>query len=301
MGGGSGSSKFVRSLDKNLSTAVEPIFVPNIGDNFWHYGLYICPDVDITLYALSSMLDKTKGWGIAGDTMNFVQSYAVLCPEESWFNLGDRDLSFSVRRTELLKQGYTLSEITNDLRKRLKIRRLVMIPSNDSVETFITTPEGTIHLQEFWVKNRGVQKVLRVSHKGAATAKTNPELAKMKIDSFLLLPANPISSIVPTISLKDLKSKLRHSRVVAISPFVGRKAFSGPAAKFMRACDLEPSSFGVAKLYSSFLKTLFVDLKEERQVIRKVSELGIECVETNIMMRSAEDEKRIVNEIESVL
>ena len=116
MGGGSGSSKFVRALDRNLNRSIDPIFVPNIGDNFWHYGLYICPDVDITLYALSSMLDKTKGWGIAGDTMNCVQSYSVLCPEEAWFNLGDRDLSFSLRRTELLKQGHTLSEITNDLR-----------------------------------------------------------------------------------------------------------------------------------------------------------------------------------------
>src|SRR5579875_752930 len=67
--GGSGSSKFALAITRGLaqsSRVVDARFFSNVGDNFWHYGLYICPDVDILLYALAGMLDESKGWGITG-------------------------------------------------------------------------------------------------------------------------------------------------------------------------------------------------------------------------------------------
>lgn len=118
----------------------------------------------------------------------------------------------------------------------------------------------------------------------------------------LILPANPISSVLPTINLRGVKDKLHKARIViAISPFIGTKPFSGPAAKFMQALGLEQSSFGVSKLYSNFLKILLIDSTEEMDIARKVRDLGIECVKTNIRIRTLKDKKRIVNEIAHLL
>ena len=72
----------------------------NVGDNVWKYGLYICPDIDTILYGLSGLLDTDRGWGIKGDTFNFMNQIGKL-GQEDWFRIGDRDLATHVFRTEL--------------------------------------------------------------------------------------------------------------------------------------------------------------------------------------------------------
>ena len=41
--------------------------------------------------------------------------------------------------------------------------------------------------------------------------------------------------------------------MVAVSPIVGDKVFSGPAGKYMEAAGLEVSAYGIAKLYADIL------------------------------------------------
>lgn len=301
--GGSGSSKFVTALKLYLPFhSLEPSFIANVADNFWHYGLYICPDVDITTYALSGRLDDRIGWGIKGDTKNFVRAYALFYPDEAWFNLGDSDLALCLRRTELIRQGWKLSRITEHLRERLQIKEEIIPASDEDVQTFILTPSGRMHLQEFWVKNKGEPDVLNVEYSGLSKSKPNPKLFDAITNKVLILPANPISSILPTVNLHRVRERLRNiPSVTAISPFLGTKAFSGPAAKFMRAMKIECSSFGVAKLYSDFLKIFFVHSTEDSLIVKRIKELGIECLKTNILMKALKDRERIVNEIANVV
>lgn len=175
--GGSGSSKFVTALKLYLdSSSFKPLFVANVADNFWHYGLYICPDVDILMYSLAGLLDEEKGWGIKNDTSNFLRAYASFHPEQAWFHLGDGDMALSLRRTELLSLGWKLTRITEYFRRCLQINECIIPATDDDVKTFIRTPNGKMHLQEFWVKNKGLPHVLGVEQKGSSNAKAGTRL-----------------------------------------------------------------------------------------------------------------------------
>ena len=49
----------------------EVTVISNVGDNYWLYGMYVCPDIDTIVYGLSGILDEEKGWGVKKDTNNF--------------------------------------------------------------------------------------------------------------------------------------------------------------------------------------------------------------------------------------
>jgi len=302
--GGSGSSKFALAITRGLaqsSRVVDARFFSNVGDNFWHYGLYICPDVDILLYALAGMLDESKGWGITGDTFVVRDTLRTYDKESAWFNLGDRDFALSVRRTELLTMGRKrLSEITEELRGALKIKYPVIPSSDDPVETHVKTANGWMHLQEFWVKNKAALEPLEVRYDGIESAKPNPNLAILP-GSTVLCPANPITSILPIVNLKGVRESLRRSKTIAISPFVGDKPYSGPAGVLMKALGLEASSYGVAKLYSDFLRIMLVDKNEECGIIRRIRDLGVECVSRNTRLANEQDKLSFWNDLSELL
>ena len=68
--GGTGSIKLLRGLDSIVKEEIN--IIVNVGDNINLFGYYICPDIDTTLYGLSNRLDIKRGWGIKGDTFNFL-------------------------------------------------------------------------------------------------------------------------------------------------------------------------------------------------------------------------------------
>src|SRR5579862_9362649 len=104
LAGGTGSAKLLRGLKSELG---EFTVVSNVGDNFWSHGLYVCPDVDIAVYTLAGVSDAVRGWGLRDDTFNVLAQLGNL-GEETWFQLGDRDLATHVFRTEQLSRGRRL-------------------------------------------------------------------------------------------------------------------------------------------------------------------------------------------------
>ena len=298
--GGSGSSKFVRAISKTWNHS-DLGFIANVGDNFWYHGLYVCPDVDILTYALNDELDTERGWGIRSDTLVVKEALARLDPDQSWFSLGDKDLALTIRRTELMKQGKRLSEITKQFCKIFKIEHEVIPATDDSVRTYMNTSSGKLHLQEYWVKLRGEPKVSRVMYVGLKIAKPNKRLSDYLSSKVIICPANPITSISPTIGLKGVQSTLVKAKVVAVSPFIGNKAISGPAGRLMQSMGMEASSFGVAKLYSKFLKVLLVDDKEEPSIVTKIRDLGVECVKTDTMITDDFTGREIAKELQNLL
>jgi LPPG:FO 2-phospho-L-lactate transferase len=299
--GGTGSFKFARAIAANYEKSDGLTFVANVGDNFWYHGLYVCPDVDILTYALSDQLDLCKGWGLSSDTFAVRDRLAALESPTSWFSLGDRDLALSLRRTELIAKGWTLTSVTKRFCDLFKIKIDIIPATDDSVQTFVRTSMGTMHLQEFWVKYRASHAPAGVEYVGIGRAKPSERLLDCLKSRVVICPANPVTSVGPTISLKGVKRAMKKSRVVAVSPFVGSKPVSGPAASLMRSVGLEPNSFGTAKMYSSFLKTLLVDTKEDPSVVTKVKDLGVECVKTNTIISDEESGKRIAKELFDLL
>ncbi len=304
--GGSGSSKFASAIATHFShftnsSEMKLGFVTNVADNFWRRGIYVCPDIDIITYALSGRLDTSRGWGVFSDTHNLQTLYGKLASGEDWFNLGDLDLALCLRRTKLLKDGWRLSRVTEFFQKLFGITYPVIPSTDDSVQTFVKTASGLMHLQEFWVKNKGELDVLNVGYLGIEKARANIIALKQCEQKVVICPANPVTSISPIVKLKGFARILKRSRVIAISPFLRGEAFSGPAPKFLRAVGCEASSYGVARMYSSFLKVFLVDSKEDLRIIGKIKDLGIECVKTKISVRTSKDQELIAKEIADVL
>ncbi|HEX2472974.1 MAG TPA: 2-phospho-L-lactate transferase CofD family protein, partial [Nitrososphaera sp.] len=118
LAGGTGSIKLVRGLaaiEKDIDV------ISNVGDNIWIHGLYVCPDIDTIIYGLANLLDQKRGWGIKGDSFQcLAQLKRIGVP--TWFGLGDRDLAIHLLRTSMMKNGKSLSEITNFFRNCYSVR-----------------------------------------------------------------------------------------------------------------------------------------------------------------------------------
>jgi LPPG:FO 2-phospho-L-lactate transferase len=288
--GGSGSSQFARLFGRYSATSgsFEPIFIANVSDNYWYHGLYVCPDVDITTHALSGLLDTSKGWGIASDNYTGKELLSKL-GEAEWFGLGDKELSYCVRRTELLKLGWKLSSATEHIAKLLGITFHIYPATDDTLATFVRTNLGSMHLQEFWVKRKAKPILSGVFYEGISEARPHAALSKSAPDFAIVCPANPVTSILPIVGLRGVSKRLAGKRTVAISPFVGNRPFSGPAGKLMLALSIEPSSYGVASLYSQFVKLFIIDKMDDSSVKDRIKDLGMECIAMNT--RVGEDSK----------
>ena len=294
MAGGTGSIKIIRGLasqTKNLTV------ISNVGDNIWLHNLYICPDIDTVVYGLADLLDKGQGWGLKNDSLGFLRQMEIL-GQRMWFKIGDRDLATHLLRTNMLKNGKNLTEVTDWISSRYGIEEKVVPATDNPMETKIVTDKGEMHIQEFWVKYSAQPDVLNIVYSGAEESSVNPKaIDALRIsDIIVVAPGNPITSIGPILSIKGIRKELidQKKKIIAISPMVGNEAISGPAAKYMRAMDLENSPIGVARYYSDFLDK-FVISKSDHHLSMEIKRLGIKPYETDIIMRNDDDEARLAS------
>lgn len=300
LSGGTGSVKLVRGLSKEFKENLTVI--SNVADNFWHYGLYICPDIDTIIYGLSNVLDRKKGWGIKRDTFNFLK-YMKKVGEESWFGLGDKDLTTHVLRTKMLKEGKTLSQITDFFAKKYNVTVRVIPASDDHYETHIITENNKeIHLQEYWIKYKGQVPVLDIIYDKIEDAKINESTKKILVDSELIIfaPGNPITSIGSIINIHSINKLLQtmKNKVIVISPFISDKAVSGPSEIYMRAKKIKPSINGLINFYSVYSNNMiFAD--EDKKNIMKISENfpDINFYYTNIILNTLKQERDLAKYI----
>ena len=290
LAGGSGSVKLVRGLASHRS---DINVITNVGDNYWLYGMYICPDIDTITYGLSDLLDQDKGWGIKKDTFGFLRQMEIF-GEETWFRIGDRDTATHLTRTNMLKNGKSLSEITKWLSEKFSIEIKIIPITDNTVETRIITDKGDLHLQEFWVKHRGMDEVKGIEYQGADKARPNPDAVSAIHDSNLVViaPGNPLTSIGPMLAIKGIRKELakKKDKVVAVSPIIGNAAISGPTGKYMEAAGIEVSAVGIAKMYADVCSNLIIDTKDRKQ-IKQIESLNINVHDTKIKMtnKQAED------------
>ncbi|HZW85273.1 MAG TPA: 2-phospho-L-lactate transferase [Nitrososphaerales archaeon] len=296
LSGGTGSAKLLRGL---ASEKVDLTVVGNVGDNFWFHGIYVCPDIDIALYTLAGTADYKRGWGIEGDSFNAMAGVSSLGGED-WFRMGDRDLALSILRTELMAAGESLTTVTERFRGSLGVGPRVLPATDKHIETRVKTPSGDLHLQEFWVRERGEPEVLEVSTKGIRGAQATEKVVEaiMAADRVVFCPANPITSIRPILAITGIRRALTQTkaRIVGVSPMVGDSPFSGPAGKFLRASGIDPTSLGVASEYSGLLDAFLIQRSDSSQS-RRINDLGIKCVPTDISLATQRDRARVAGEV----
>jgi LPPG:FO 2-phospho-L-lactate transferase len=294
LAGGTGSVKIVRGL---VSQEPKVNVISNVGDNYWLYGLYICPDIDTIVYGLADLLDQERGWGIKKDTFNFLRQMEVF-GEETWFRIGDRDAATNLIRTNMLKNGKNLSDITKWMCEKFAVTANIIPVTDNSIETRITTNKGELHLQEYWVKHRGKDTIEGIQYIGAEKARPNPEAVNAihDADMVILAPGNPLTSIGPMLQIKGIRKELSKikKKVVAISPLIGDNAISGPAAKYMQAAGIESNAYGLAKMYSDVCSNVIVDTKD-KMLVKKIQSLDMKVYETKITMKNKLAEDALAN------
>ncbi|MGZ5547174.1 MAG: 2-phospho-L-lactate transferase [Nitrososphaeraceae archaeon] len=301
LAGGTGSIKIIRGLascTSNLS------IISNIGDDFWFNGLYVCPDIDTFIYGLAGILDKERGWGIRNDTFSYLNSMKLL-GEETWFQIGDKDLITHFIRTKMLSKGYSLSTVVKWIAlNHYNIIKKIIPVSDTHVETRIVTNKGDMNIQEFWVKNKAKPRVLDVYYKNSEKAKCNKDALRIirSSDIIIIAPANPISSIAPILSLNQIKEELieQRDKIIAISPVIGNKAISGPARKYLSAKGIESSVLGIAKFYSQLISKIVID-NSDSDFSKEINKIGVSSFETNILMNNSKEEKRLARFILKVM
>src|SRR5437764_13916537 len=210
LAGGVGAARFLQGLVQVVPQNQITV-IGNTGDDRDFYGLHVSPDLDIVTYTLAGVVDGTHGWGIRNDTYN-TMSQLTRYGNEDWFMLGDRDLATHMRRTNLLRQGKTLSEVTGDLCKQfgLDIRLLPM--SDQPVATHIRTPAGLLHFEEYMVQRHCADEVQEVILVGCDQARPAPGMLHALSDAgaILLAATNAIVSIGSVVAFPGIDAVLLH-------------------------------------------------------------------------------------------
>lgn len=280
--GGVGGAKLALGLSKILPPE-ELLFAVNTGDDFTHYDLHIAPDIDSLTYALAEQNNAELGWGRAGETWQFIETMASL-GGESWFRLGDKDLALHMRRTQLLKNGATLTEATATITRAMGITHPIAPMSDDPVRTIVHSDQGKLAFQHYFVRERCQPKVSGFAFEGIEHARLNPMLEQYLPDctGIIICPSNPYVSVDPILALPGVRQALQTTPVIAVSPIVGGIAIKGPAAKMMAELNVPASASAVAAHYGDLLDGFVIDTTDASEA----HQLQVPTHVTNTIMDS---------------
>ena len=278
LAGGTGTPKLLAGADAVFSPA-ETTAIGNTGDDVEIAGHLVSPDLDTMLFLDGGVLDRETWWGIADDAgttherLHDLAERAGLAVEPRYLPadaqtagrdiarwrrfsgvaefmyVGDYDRAVHLTRTGLLDEGHTLTEATRVLCDAFDVERTLLPMSDDPVATIVHTPDGRMHFQEWWVARGGDPTVEDVEFRGADEARITPAVREALDAPVVVGPSNPVTSVGPMLALEEFRAALDSTPVVAVSPFVGDRVFSGPAADLMAATGRDPSTTGVAAAY----------------------------------------------------
>jgi LPPG:FO 2-phospho-L-lactate transferase len=298
LSGGIGGVKLVEGLQELLSPETFSV-VCNTGDDQEFWGMHVSPDVDTVLYTLAGLINREQGWGLDSESfqaLELLQRYG----EPTWFKLGDRDLATHVLRTDLLRQGHTLTEITADLARRLGIGCTVVPMSDDRVRTTVVTPDGELDFQDYFVRRRFEPPVDEVRYEGATDARPSPQAvaAILSAATIILAPSNPIASIGPMLAIAGLRQALAQAEAmkIAVSPLIGGEAVKGPTVPMMQAAGLAISPMGVAQAYEGLIDAIVID-RQDVAYKPTLEEHGLKVLVTDTLMEGFEGRLRLAAEV----
>ncbi|HEX4893283.1 MAG TPA: 2-phospho-L-lactate transferase [Hyphomicrobiaceae bacterium] len=291
--GGVGGAK----LALGLSHIVPPenlTIVVNTGDDFEHVGLHVSPDIDTVLYTLSGLANPEQGWGLAGETWGFMAALERL-GGPTWFKLGDHDLATHAIRTERLRQGESLSSITDSFRRRLGIGPAIVPMSDDPVRTMVHTDLGRLAFQSYFVEHRCAPRVARLEFTGAEAARPAPgalnALARPDLAGVIICPSNPWLSVDPMLAIPGLRAALEACPAprIAVTPIVAGQAIKGPTAKIMGELGLASGAGSIVEHYGKLLDGFVLDTADQALA----GGLGLPVSTADTIMRTLDDRIRV--------
>lgn len=296
--GGVGGAKLSEGMARSVGPELMTVIV-NTADDFELHGLRISPDVDTVMYTLSGLANPDTGWGIQGDTFHsfeMLERYGTA----PWFHIGDRDLATHLLRTQLMRDGATLSDATQMLASRLGVQSRVLPMTNDAVRTIVDTDEGLYAFQEYFVKLRWQPEVRSLIYEGAEEAEALPDVLRAieTADTIVIAPSNLYLSIDPILAVPGIHDALLNASapIIAVTPIVGGEAVKGPAAKLMRELGTESSAVAVARHYVEFLNGFVLD-ERDAHLKQEIEAMGVGVLITDTIMKDSDERARVACEV----
>jgi LPPG:FO 2-phospho-L-lactate transferase len=292
LSGGVGGAKLALGLARTLEPQQLAI-VCNTGDDFEHYGLPICPDLDTVMYTLAGRNNTEQGWGLAGESWRTMEALAGL-GGETWFRLGDLDFATHLQRGALLRGGASLSAATRELCAHLGIEYPVWPMSDDPVRTVVNTDGGDLNFQHYFVREQCRPRVRGFRFDGIERARPQPQFIELlqdaQLGALIICPSNPFVSIDPILKLPGVDAALRatNAPVIAVSPIVGGAALKGPAAKMFTELQLPSTALAVAEHYGDLLDGFVIDVADAA-LAPAIEALGVAVHVTQTVMHTLED------------
>ncbi|MFA7555811.1 MAG: 2-phospho-L-lactate transferase [Spongiibacteraceae bacterium] len=298
--GGVGGAKLCLGLSDELVGSNLHIVV-NTGDDFRHLGLHISPDIDTLLYTLSERNNVEQGWGLRDESWNVMSELENL-GGDTWFRLGDKDLATHFGRTTALAKGAGLCSVVDLLATRMGIANKIYSMSENSVQTIVSTDEGELAFQDYFVRLQCQPVVTGFRFEGIDAAQPDPAILQLLKQqspfATIICPSNPFVSIDPILQLPGMWQALRDSSapVIAVSPIVDGVAVKGPAAKMMKELDMPVNSLAVAEYYCDRYPDLlsgFVIDNSDVALADAIRSLGVDVYITNTIMHNRQDKQRL--------
>ena len=297
LAGGAGGAKLAHGLAQ-IMLPDQLTVVVNTGDDFEHLGLHISPDLDTVMYTLAGLANAETGWGLAGETWNFLDALDRL-GGETWFRLGDRDLAAHVERSRRLWAGESLTDVTASLCAALGVGPRILPMTDDILRTMVVTEdEGELEFQEYFVHRRCEPRVTGFRFDGLKSAfPTEAVLAALDAaDAILFCPSNPFVSLDPVLSLPGVRDRVKRLGAMAVSPIVGGQALKGPAAKMFAELGWEVTAASVAAHYAGLLRGFVLD-EVDAELKTNIESDTLKVLVTNTIMRTDADRARLAREV----
>jgi LPPG:FO 2-phospho-L-lactate transferase len=260
LAGGTGGAKLARGMLDVVGPRQLSV-IANTGDDIEIYGAHVSPDPDLVTFWLADLIDE-RGWGLQGDTF-FVMDALRAIGSDVWFNLGDRDLAWCIKRSRMTDEGLSATTAHERLAASIDLQARVLPMSDDPVRTWVRTPAGWRSFQEFMIRDRAAGPVEGLEFRGAEQARPSEQAlqAIAQASAIVIGPSNPLASIAPILAVPGMREALAEAAapVLAVSPIVGGEVLKGPTEAFMAFAALECSAHGVADFYGDLLDGIVAD------------------------------------------
>ena len=165
--------------------------------------------------------------------------------------------------------------------------------SDDPVATHLSTSEGDLPFQRYFVERRCAPEVRAIRFEGAehaaAAAGVIEAITDPETTAIVIAPSNPWLSVDPILAVPGIREALAEAPapVVAVSPIVGGDAVKGPTAKLMREMGLAITNQSIAAHYADVIDGLLIDERDD------AAGLTIAYDVTDTLMKTLEDRERV--------
>lgn len=288
LSGGTGTPKLLQGLKEVINPKDLNIIVNTLENNYFS-GVYVSADIDTVLYTMADMINDELWYGVKNDTFITHERLEELgCPE--LLRIGDIDRATKIQKTQLMEK-YGLNKACEIQAKNMGISSRIIPMSEENSDIKIITDVGELEFHDFLIKHQSEPEVLDLKFSNVSPIEGIVDIIKNS-DVVIIGPSNPITSILPILSLDGVRDALKETHVIAVSPIIGSDSVSGPASKFMKALGIDVSSVGVASMYEDFLDTMIIDIQDSDKKT-EINQIVNKVIITNTIMNNLKAKKNL--------